>query len=129
LRTGGIEKWARVARFSGGWLVKIRTNHTANDTIVVKLEGRVDRETVPDTRKQLLKITRKRGAGHVDVDLTGVSAIDTAGLALLVELLILFSRKGRELRLQGANVNIEKMLRMACLDQLFKIRCPSEGGK
>ena len=109
--------------------MKIRTNRTADDTVVVKLEGRVDRETVPDARKQLLRITRKRGVGHVDVDLTGVSAIDTAGLALLVELFILFSRKGRELRLQGANEDIERMLHMACLDQLFKIRCLSGGGK
>jgi HptB-dependent secretion and biofilm anti anti-sigma factor len=117
------------ARSSGGWLVKVLTNRTADDTVVVKLEGRFDRETVPDARKQLLRITRKRDAGHVDVDLAGVSAIDTAGLALLVELLILFSRKGREVRLKGANENIERMLHMACLDQLFKIQCPSDGEK
>jgi anti-anti-sigma factor len=97
--------------------------------MAVKLGGALDRETVPDIRKHVLKVTRKKDTGDITVDLSEVSAIDTAGLALLVEVFVDLCGRGRSLRLEGANERVERMIRLADLDRLFEAQCPSIHGK
>ena len=100
-----------------------------NGTIAVKLGGSIDRETVPDIRKQVLGVTRKKDTGDITVDLSEVSSVDTAGLALLVEVFVDLCGRGRALRLEGANERVERMIRLADLDRLFEAQCLSIHGK
>ena len=100
-----------------------------NGTIAVKLGGSLDRETVPDIRKQVLRVTRKKDTGDITVDLSEVAAIDTAGLALLVEVFVDLCGRGRALRMEGANERVERMIRLADLDRLFEAQCLSIHGK
>ena len=107
----------------------MKMNRAGNTTTALEWGGPLDRETVPDIRKRALKLIRKKNTGDVTVDLSGVSAVDTAGLALLVEVFLDLCRRGRVLRLEGANEQVERMIRLADLDRLFQARCTSIYGK
>ena len=87
----------------------------------VVLEGPFDRHTAPEIRKKLLRVIRRKGSKRVEVNLSGVTSMDTAGIAVLVEVLKLLSRKGRELRLTGMNDRATRLIHLARLDQAFKI--------
>jgi anti-anti-sigma factor len=107
----------------------MQVNRAGNGTIAVKLGGSLDRETVPDIRKQVLKVSRKKDTGDLTVDLSRVAAIDTAGLALLIEVFVNLCGRGRALRLEGANERVERMIRLADLDRLFEAQYLSIHGK
>ena len=97
-------------------------------SLLVKLEGPLDRDTVPDIRGQLLRYGKKKGVRDVEIDLASVISVDTAGLAVLVELLIAVSRRGHVVRIRNSDANIERMLRLACVDKLFEMQSVSKSG-
>jgi anti-anti-sigma factor len=60
---------------------------------VIKLSGRLDITTSPDVRKKALTILAKRECKSLTIDITGVSYIDTSGLATLLEILVTAKEK------------------------------------
>ncbi len=97
----------------------------------VQLSGNFDLKTAPSARRQLitkLKMLEKRQSQReLAVDLSKVTAIDSAGLATLVEILFLTRVAGRKLRLEGVSNQIFKAMQMAQLENLFSIRTYREG--
>jgi anti-sigma B factor antagonist len=91
------------------------------DRSSIKLEGPFDRRTSPEIRKKLLRVIRQESPHEVEIDLSGVSSMDTAGVAVLVEVLKSVSETGGELRLTGLNKNAARIIHLARLDQVFKI--------
>jgi anti-sigma B factor antagonist len=91
------------------------------DNLSIHLEGLLDRQTVPKIRKELLKAAKKSGVSKVEVDLSRVSGLDTAGIALMVELLRVLSNRHGKLRLTGLNEHSIKMIRLSRLDALFQV--------
>jgi anti-anti-sigma factor len=96
---------------------------TVNESNVMTLEGALDRDTVPGIRKNLLKRIKKEfgDSRELRVDLSGVSKVDSAGVALLVELLKAVSERGGKLKLTGLDENARKMIQLARLSELFGI--------
>lgn len=86
---------------------------------VVELEGVFDREAAPAMRKTLLKIARKSEVKGLVIDLSRVSAVDTSGIAVLVEIVRLLSQKDRTMRLIGLVDSVRRMIRLTRLDQIF----------
>jgi len=102
--------------------VPSQTESTYSDRILVHLEGRIDRETVPKIRNELLSSARKSGGKKMELDLSRVSGLDTAGIAMMVEVLRVVSRRNGDLRLSGLNDNAIKMIRLSRLEGVFDMR-------
>ena len=89
------------------------------DYAIVELTGDVDLERSPDVRKLLLE---QIGAGHaVIVDLSGVSYIDSSGVASLVEAFQNARNRGSDFSLASVSAAAMRVLELARLDKIFTI--------
>jgi len=93
---------------------------------VVVLQGDIDLETSPQSRKVLLECIEKRSP--VLVDMSGVTYIDSSGIASLVEAL----QKSRQNKCLFALVAVSegalRVINLARLDKVFVIHDTVEGG-
>lgn len=99
----------------------LQVQRTSPGRIVSSLEGAVDRLTVPVIRRKLLGVARETTTHYLVVDLSRVSSVDSAGVALLVELRRVLAEKKGNLQLVGLNEQAAKMIRLSRLDALFDI--------
>ena len=87
--------------------------------LIVALEGDVDLNWAPEVRRSLLNCVA-RGM-DVLVDLSGVSYIDSSGIASLVEALQEAGKKGARLGLVAVSADARKVFQLARLDKVFAI--------
>ncbi len=87
--------------------------------LVVSLEGEVDLDRAPDVRRLLLGCTAK--GRDILVDLSGVSYIDSSGIASLVEALQSAGRGGTSLGLVAVSREALRVFELARLDKVFTI--------
>lgn len=86
---------------------------------VVMLSGEIDLNNSPDARKVILNSLKKMK--HVMVDLSHVEYIDSSGVASLVEGFQYARTNDLEFGLIGVSEAAMSVLRLARLDQVFKI--------
>jgi anti-sigma B factor antagonist len=84
----------------------------------VALHGRITIENSGEMRAALIEALRAKPA-NLSVDLSGVSYIDTSGLATLVEAARIARRQGTRLTLGGAQDQPRYLLEITHLDRLF----------
>lgn len=90
-----------------------------DDRLIIALDGDVDLNRAPEIRKMLLDCV---GRGHdVLVDLSGVTYIDSSGIASLVEALQEAGKKGTGLGLVAVSDDARKVFELARLDKVFAI--------
>jgi len=87
--------------------------------LVISFQGEVDLEHSPAARSVLLKGIEL--GKKVLVDLSGVSYIDSSGVASLVEAFQAARRKETEFALVSINVAARRVLELARLDKVFVI--------
>ena len=87
---------------------------------VLQLEGEIDLHVSPRVETSLASIIASRPA-HVVVDLSGVTFIDSSGLAALIRATQNVEEYGGKLTLAGINTNVRAIFEMARLDQFFII--------
>lgn len=87
---------------------------------VLPLEGEIDLHVSPRLDRALASMIKKRPP-HVVVDLSGVTFIDSSGLAVLIRALQNVKEYGGKLTLSGVNSNVRPVFEMARLDQVFLI--------
>lgn len=85
----------------------------------VFLTGDIDLETSPLARQALLAAV-DRGTPVV-VDMSGVSYMDSSGIASLVEAFQKAKSAGHEFSLEGVGGTVQKVLALARLDKVFRI--------
>ncbi|MBI1423680.1 MAG: anti-sigma factor antagonist [Gammaproteobacteria bacterium] len=90
------------------------------DFTVVALSGEVDLHYSPEARKQILAQLNKNN--NVLVDLSGVSYIDSSGIASLVEGFQLARNKKLQFGLVGVSAAARQVLQLARLDKVFLIK-------
>ena len=88
-------------------------------TMVVSFQGDVDLEHSPKAREILLGCVKKKQ--DVLVDLSGVSYIDSSGVASLVEAYQTSRQKGIKFALVAVNPAALRVLELARLDMVFSI--------
>ena len=94
--------------------------HAAGRYTVVAWCGEVDVGRAPPARDQLLTLI---DAGRdLVIDLSGVTYLDSAGVAVLVEGRRRAGERGREFALAAVSVPAMKLLRLTRLDTVFPIR-------
>ncbi len=87
--------------------------------VEIEIQEALDRNTVPGIRRELRKILKKKAAREIDILAHGVSAIDTAGVALLLETWTTLEKKSGVLRLRGLNEGALRMIRLARLEDVL----------
>jgi anti-sigma B factor antagonist len=93
---------------------------------VIKLSGRLDITTSPDVRKKALTILAKRECKSLTIDFTGVSYIDTSGLATLLEILVTAKEKCAPLALSGLNEKVRYLIEVNGLAGFFGVESSVE---
>lgn len=93
---------------------------------VLELSGDVDLSCSPDARKQVLQCLD--GGLHLLVDLSGVTYIDSSGIASLVEGFQTAKKKGVKFGLVGVSPAALSVLQLARLDKVFPIFASIEDG-
>ena len=86
---------------------------------VVALTGDIDLQSSPVVRQQLLACFEEQT--RVIVDLSGVSYIDSSGVASLVEAFQLARKKGGFFSLVSVSPAVMRVLSLARLDKVFSI--------
>ena len=99
-----------------------------DDVFSIQLEGPVDLRTVPAIRRVLLSPAKKREINEICVDFSRVTALDTSGVAMLVEIWRGLAQRNGVLRLSGLTENAKRLIQLARLDQLFEMRDDPERG-
>src|SRR5437016_2796230 len=87
---------------------------------VLPLEGEIDLHVSPDIAASLASMVAARPARLV-VDLSGVTYIDSSGLAVLIQATQTVEEYGGKLTLAGMNEDVRSIFEMARLDQFFLI--------
>jgi anti-sigma B factor antagonist len=87
---------------------------------VLPLKGEIDLDVSPRVESSLASIIAKR-PGHVVVDFSGVTFIDSSGLAVLIKAMQDVKEYGGKFALAGINNNVRSIFEMARLDQVFLI--------
>jgi anti-sigma B factor antagonist len=93
---------------------------------VITLKGEVDLKNSPDARKVILNSLKRRKP--VLVDLSCVQYIDSSGVASLVEGLQYARSNDLGFSLVGVSEPALNVLRLARLDQVFRIHASLEDG-
>jgi anti-anti-sigma factor len=97
----------------------LTTDVRAAGVAVVRLVGRLDLLTADDVKRQL---TQAVADGHrrLVADLTELAFIDSSGLAALIGGLKAARLAGVDLRLAGAGVQVQMILKITSLDQVLR---------
>jgi anti-anti-sigma factor len=93
----------------------------AGTNAVIKLSGRLDMNSSPGVRKLALTLLSKRHCKNLRLDFTGVSYIDTSGLAILLEILSAAKQRFAQLTLSGLNESVRYLIDVNSLTGFFKI--------
>lgn len=96
------------------------TQEKANDTVICRLEGEVNINNSPELRKDFEEII-KRNEKKVLVDFSGVSYIDSSGLATLIEMLQRLKKIGGSMRFSNMDQKIKNIFEITKLHKLFDI--------
>ena len=89
----------------------------------VAFQGRITIETSGEMRRALLKALRVKPP-NLSVDLSGVSYMDTSGLATLLEASRIARKQSTHLTLAGLHDQPQYLFQITHFDQLFDMETP-----
>lgn len=84
------------------------------------LEGEIDLHRSPRVERSLASMIKRR-PNHLVVDLSGVTFIDSSGIAVLIRALQNVQNYGGKLTLSGMNAKVRPIFEITRLDQVFVI--------
>jgi anti-sigma B factor antagonist len=96
------------------------STRTERDAKIVDVVGQVDLGTSPGLRKALLETLN--ATERLAINLTGVSYIDSSGIASLLEVLQQARKSQKRIILFGLNESVLKVLQLTRLTGVFEIR-------
>ena len=100
-------------------MLKVRLRKL-NDVAIIECSGEVDLYSSTQLREALVK-ELNGAASSVLINMTGISYIDSSGIATLLEGLQLSRKTQKRFGLYGLQKNARSVLRLARLDTVFTI--------
>ncbi|WP_457551890.1 STAS domain-containing protein [Desulfobacula sp.] len=104
---------------------KIKSKKKDNIAVIM-VEGEIDMFSSPSLRDELVPFFKKNIKGII-VDLSGVSFMDSSGIATLVEGLQWSRKEKKEFILTGLGTNVMNSLSLTKLDNVFVIKTDTDG--
>jgi anti-sigma B factor antagonist len=99
--------------------VKVHSSES-HDIAFLEIKGDVDMSASPEVQRQLVSYFRKNKKALI-VDLSGVSYMDSSGIAVLVEGLQWGHNNKRKFRLTGLTPPVKDIFEIAHLLKVFEI--------
>lgn len=96
------------------------TEEKNNDVVVCKVEGEININTSPELRKSFDNFIRSNTL-KILMDFSGVSYIDSSGLATIIELLQRLRKMGGKFRICNMNQKVRNVFEVTKLHKLFGI--------
>jgi anti-sigma B factor antagonist len=96
----------------------------SNDSALAYLSGRIDIDSSPAVCDGLIGMLQPPSAKIVSVDLSGVTHIDSSGIATLIEALKIARGNKTELRLQGLDEGLYRLFESTRILSLFDGNLP-----
>jgi len=93
----------------------------STDGSLIRVAGEVDLYSSPELRKAILKATSS-AKGELAIDLSGVTYIDSSGVATLVEGLRSAREHDASFALVAPSSAVMQVLELARLDSVFEVR-------
>jgi anti-sigma B factor antagonist len=84
----------------------------------VILSGEIDFSVTPKVREKLLEVIES-GVPEIVLDLSGLSYVDSSGLALFIEARRMLAASGRTIRIEGITPQVEKLFHLTQIGDLF----------
>jgi anti-sigma B factor antagonist len=100
-------------------VLKVRVR-TLNDVAIIDCTGEVDLYSSTSLREALVKELNSQ-VSSVLINMTGISYVDSSGIATLLEGLQLSKKTQKRFGLYGLQKNARSVLRLARLDTIFTI--------
>ena len=91
---------------------------------VTRVSGRIDIDTSPALRAYLLTILQGQHARAVSIDLSAVTHIDSSGVATLIEAVKIARIHDSEVKLQGLDARLVRLLQSTGILSLFGMNIP-----
>ncbi len=123
MKTTALRKWQTNASVedtrteAGDMTVKVIP---ASNHITLSVAGRVTVDSSPNLRSALLDVLRRKASPVLHIELSGVSYLDTSGLATLLEALKAARERSVILRVTGISVAARTLAEIAQLDTIFR---------
>ena len=95
--------------------------HDADGAVIVAMAGELDLATVPRLRDRLVRVISEHPGELVVLDLDGLSAVDDAGLGVLVGALRRARVHGGDVCLVCTSVELLELFALTRLDRAFAI--------
>lgn len=86
---------------------------------LASLEGRIDIDSSPAVRDQLIALLNAPHPSAVGIDLSGVTHLDSSGVATLIEVLKIARNCETDLRLQGLQGRLHHLFQATGILSLF----------
>jgi anti-anti-sigma factor len=100
--------------------LEITVDHSKSDALV-RLNGRIDADSSPDLRDRLSAILSEKPLPRaINVDLAGVSYVETSGIATLIEALRFARHHGIGFCLQGLGGSVLRLFEVTGVLPLFE---------
>lgn len=95
------------------------TVETLHDRVIVRPFGELDCWTVPLVEKHLLDV-HDAGAGHVELDLDGLSFLDSSAVALVVRWSRVSAERGFLLRVRASSPRVRRIFEITSITHLLE---------
>ena len=82
------------------------------------LAGEIDFSVTPKARQRLIALI-EAGAPEIVLDLSGLSYIDSSGLALFIEARKILAESGRTIRIAAISPQVRKLFNLTQIGELF----------
>ncbi len=92
------------------------------DGVLVTVRGELDTYTAPRLRERLDDVIEQNGHSTLRLELSGMSFVDSSGLAVFVDALKKTRQRGGAFCLQSPNPATSKVLEISGLDRIFEIQ-------
>jgi len=100
-------------------LITFDTRLTDGAATVIEANGRLDMVAAPQL-KVLIQGAVTEGEIPVVIDLSGITFMDSTGLAALISGLRITRQAGSDLRIAGATAQVLSVLQMTGIDRIFQ---------
>lgn len=96
----------------------LEVHHETHDgTATIRVAGELDLSTVDELAQVLAELDAPGGPSGIRLDLSGLRFMDSTGLRLIVTSDLRLRREGRELRLVAGPEQVQRVFRLALLEE------------
>jgi anti-sigma B factor antagonist len=92
----------------------------SDDLVTVVINGDIEMMTIKNFKEKLFEIGHNIDK-HIEIDLSNVDYIDSSGVGVLISLLKLQKKKGKELYIHKVSAKVLNVLKLSSLSDVFEM--------